>query len=252
MVFWNKRSEAKKRAEVEKQQTAKILENQEKFLMAGLKEEIRRKVEYFIGIAISNSKETIELDYKQQAERIALKLDHSGRTKKEVLAIAYRQIRDSLTLQNTALDNCFTSESYKRQYAHYEYSASAQKSTYFNVVDWITDQDRQTYLEAHIKPLTAIIQDLEGQAQEQRETLAYKQALTQTVDDRIEQIQHQQQTREAELDQQLKTVQAQIEKAQKALTLQNRTLTPENTRPDMDRLENMLEELRRLKGGLSE
>ena len=239
MAFWNKKKEPKKPPD-------RTMENYQKTVRRGLAKVKREKVELVIDVLIKNAQTTAQSDYKHQALQMAFTLDQSGKTKKEVLILAYRQIRDALNQENTNLDDHFKLEQYRYVYAGFNWGGVSH-SDRFDMVDLLTDQDRQAYLDAHRKPLTTVITQLEKETAAKRDALDQKQQITQTVQSRLNQIQHQQQARENEIDQQIDTVDAQIQKVLEALTQQKERANPKQNGTDLDRLETMLDDLRRLK-----
>ena len=168
----------------------------------------------------------VSLEYKNKAYALAQAMDQQGLGKKDVLALGYRQVLDSLNLENTVLDAVFYGESKAR------------------TVAYITPDDRNQYLERHKSFLRAIIEELETEAHQERQQLIERQKIADTVENRLEQIQQKQNLRENELDQQILAVQNQIKQVQAVLS---KKPTPAPHSPDFERLETMLEQLRRLK-----
>jgi uncharacterized protein (UPF0305 family) len=168
----------------------------------------------------------ISIEYKTKAHALAQAMNHQGLGKKDVLALGYRQVLDSLNLENTVLDDVF-------------YGATKTRT-----VAYITPDDRNQYLARHKSFLRAIIDELETEAHQERQQLAERQKTADTVENRLDQIQQKQEVREKALDQQILAVQDQIQRVQAVLS---KKPTPKVHSPDFDRLEKMLDELRRLK-----
>ena len=166
------------------------------------------------------------LEYKNKAYAIAQGIDDPALTKKERLARGYRQVLDRLDLNTTCLDDVFNDQ-HKAQ-----------------TVPFITAEDRERYLTRHTSFLRSIIDTLEIEAHQTRQQLLKQQQLANTVETRLDQIQQQQALKETTLDQQILAVQQQIKEIQAVLS-QKPSPTPHT--PDFDRLETMLEQLRRLK-----
>ncbi len=168
----------------------------------------------------------ISIEYRTKAHALAQAMDQQGLGKKDVLALGYRQVLDRLTLENTVLDAVFYGETKAR------------------TVAYITPDDRNQYLERHRDHLRAIIHELETEAHQERQQFTEQQKTADTVENRLDQIQQKQDLREKALDQQILAVQKQIEKINAVLSQKP---TPQPHSPDFDRLETMLEQLRRLK-----
>jgi len=170
----------------------------------------------------------ISIEYKNKAHALAQSIDQQGLGKKDVLALGYRQVRDSLNSENTVLDNVFYGQ-IKTQ-----------------ILPYITPDDRQQYLTRHKSFLKSIIDELEAETHQDRLRLAERQKTANTVENRLDQIQQKQDLREKELDQQILAVQGQIQKIKAVLSQKP---TPKPHSPDFDRLETMLKQLRKLKNG---
>ncbi len=168
----------------------------------------------------------VSLEYKTKAHALAQAMNQQGLGKKDVLALGYRQVLDGLNLENTVLDAVF-------------YGATKTRT-----VAYITSDDREQYLARHKSFLRAIIDELETEAHQERQRLAERQKIADTVENRLDQIQQKQALREKVLDQQILAVQEQIQRVQAVLS---KKPTPAPHSPDFDRLEKMLDKLRRLK-----
>lgn len=180
-----------------------------------------------------------DLEYKFKAREIASKLPEKGRTKKELLVIAYQQVRDSLNQENTWLD------------CHFQNSLDMMfdGQTFQYVTDYITPRDRERYVQNHRQMIDQRIKALETSIQQEQEALLTKQQLHHTVSQKLAQIQDKQTQREADLDRQLADVR-QRSQALKEKLAQHHKQTPTAPDPALDHLETLLEQLRRLKHGM--
>jgi hypothetical protein len=190
------------------------------------KQDTRRQIDDVFSEKIKRG--YLYLDYNDKAYLIAQSLDQQGFTKKELIAVGYRQIIKSLSLDNPSLSSNFNT--YRRD----------------QTISYITSEDKERYLTLYTTSLQSIIDRLESASEKKRQQIAERQEQVDTVENRLAQIKEQQDIKEKELDDKLLVVQEKIETVQDVLSQKTVSTPP---RPDFDRLEAMLEQLRRLKNG---
>lgn len=214
MFFWERKKHNRELRENER----RIRESQERH--------IRKGKEHLLKYTVDNMlKRKVEFNlykYRNEALKIATHIPQEGKTKGDIMALAYRQIWNDLTLQKYEL---IWGEELRNFMTH------EQKQTRFN-----------QYKQEFLKHIEAIEQE-----ERQKRTQLYKNDahLSAKIETLIK-LSEELEAREKEIDAQRVNVQEKI-KALESQLKEPQEHTTKPHRPDLDRLEVMLNELRRLK-----
>lgn len=185
----------------------------------------RKKIEEFIEIeAIDNHL----YEYSDPASLNAINLmpqyPHLGR--KALYALGYQQVLKHIDTHDILI----------RRFKPYDHHL------------YLTPDDHKRVLTIHQNTIKAMIARLEAGTQKEAQQLLDKQKTVQTIKTRLDTIQAQQDLQEADLDQKLTLIQQQLDQVEQVLSQkQTKNKQEPSSNRDLDRLEQMLATLQRLK-----
>lgn len=185
----------------------------------------RRQIEDFLSWGVEELSQ-----YTNKAAQIALEYRtiYPDLGRKEILSLAYQSVLKNLNTEEYLIKK-FTRRFDSPEEQFYRY---------------LTKDDHQQFLIKRQKAIRAIIDRLDRNIQADHQRLIEKQEIVQTIRQQLDQIREKQALQEKDLDQKILAIDQQIEKVQALLSLKARP-TPQDF--DFDRMEKMIETLRKLK-----